>query len=189
MDSQIGLHSGLQLRVRLLLLYDVIQEFARALCVPERVIKVIEKGVLRKQLLSSIIIYYLKNEKEAVGSLSLNIDWDKHKVFASASTGEKVAIENDKPLLEQFAFWSSDIINYIELMQKELGVTDIKIRFKYIAEIYENPEKEKEADEYLGLRRAKGIPYANQIDAFERKMRFISNMLPELEIGVSSRSH
>lgn len=188
MDNGLGLNINIKTEVRIRVLYDVVKELCCSFDFPQSVLRILQKGIVERQLLGSIFAYYLDDNDVSVGLVKFNIDWKKHQMYASTSTGKKIAIENDKPLIEQFASWSTDIVNYVKLMQKGLNVKKVHVYYQYTDEINDNPQAVKEANEFLGLTSASTDYKHNQEKAkeFERRMSCISNMLPELEIEISS---
>ena len=75
-------------------------------------------------------------------------------------------------------------------MQKELNVTKIKVFFRYKEEIRKDSKKDSEADKFLGLVKSKfNCEYDSaKSKEFDRMMSLTSEMLPELEIKISSNA-
>lgn len=188
MDSGISLSVDIKTRVRIKVLYDVIKELCCAFDFPERTLEVIHKGIVEKQILKSISADYIDDRGESVGMIRFNIDWEKHKMYAESTMGKYIEIQSDKPLIEQFALWSNDIVSYIKIMQKELNVKTIHVYYHYREEIWRDPVADKEADAFLGLSKTtEKYKYNNEKSIrFERKMKFVSQMLPELELEIRS---
>lgn len=188
MDNNISLSVNIKTQVRIQVLYDVIKELCCAFDFPKITLDILHKGIVEKQILSSVYAHYIDDSGNSVGLVRFNIDWDKHKMYADTTMGKHIEIQTDKPLIEQFAIWSTDIIKYVQMMQKELNVKTINVYFRYRDEVRNNPTTDKEADDFLGLKStSKDIKYNNEKnDAFERKMKFVSEMLPELEIEIQS---
>ena len=188
--SKINLKQNIKLQVRIQVLYDVIENLALSFGFPTSIEKILHKGIVQKQILSSVYAYYINDKGYAVGKVSFDIDWEKHNVYASTDSGKNIYINSDVPIIEQFASWSQDLINYVEMMQKSLNVSKIKVFFRYRDEIRNDKTKDKEADEFLGLSKSS---YKAKFDEkqkceFERAMSFTSEMLPELEIKINSNT-
>lgn len=188
MDNNISLSVNIKNQVRIQVLYDVIKELCCAFDFPKSTLGILHKGIVEKQILSSVYAHYIDDNGNSVGLVRFNIDWNKHKMYADTTTGKHIEIQTDKPLIEQFAIWSTDIVKYVQIMQKELNVRTIDVYFRYRDEIRNSPTADKEADNFLGLKKSsKDIKYNNEkSDVFERKMKFVSEMLPELEIEIQS---
>lgn len=189
MDTNLNLKLNIKTKVRIQVLYDVLKELCTAFNFPKSTISILHKGIVEKQILSSVYAHYLDKNEKSVGLVRFNIDWNKHKMYADTTMGNKIEISNEKTLMEQFALWSTDIIKYIQIMQKELNVKKIDVYYRYIDKIRNDPIADKEADEFLGLVKSKNNIKFNEEkkDDFERKMRFVSEMLPELEIEIQSK--
>jgi hypothetical protein len=186
--SKIQLNNNIMLQVRIRVLYDVINNLTTAFGFPSSIADILYKGIVKKQILESVYAYYINEEDKAVGKAEFIIDWDKYNLYANTGSGRNIEIDTTSSLLDQFATWAQDLINYIEMMQTTLHVSRIKVFFRYRKEIRTDCSKDKEADDFLGLTKA-----TNNIDfddhetsEFQRIMNCTSEMLPELEIIISS---
>lgn len=188
MDNGIGLSVNIKNQVRIQVLYDVIKELCGAFNFPQKTLKILHKGIVEKQILSSVYAHYMDDSGNSVGLVRFNIDWNKHKMYADTTMGKNIEIRTDKPLIEQFALWSTDIVKYVQIMQKELNVKTIDVYFRYRDEVRNDPIADKEADTFLGLKKSTGNIKCNaeKNNVFKRKMKFVSEMLPELEIEIQS---
>lgn len=180
---------SIQTQVRIRVLYDVIENLAKNFRFPD-IQDTLYKGIVERQLLKTINAYYIDALNEIVGKVSFNIDWNKHEVLASTSTGEKITLNKDKSLVEQFANWSQDIINYVDDMQKALNVKNVKVTYFVRDELLDDEEAYNEAisfleftdvDDDLTISKHKG-------KIFEREMSLVSQMLPELRVDIKSDS-
>lgn len=189
METAINLNLDITTKVRIQVLYDVIKELSTAFGFPNTINKILYKGIVDRQILSSIYAHYMNDKNLSVGLVKFNIDWKKQKMYAETSTGKEIEIKNDVPLIEQFALWATDIVNYVNIMQRKFKVKKVRVFFRYRDEIRNDPVADKEADEFLGLSKSKEIIKYSTKDGkeFERKMKFISEMLPELEIEIQSK--
>ena len=184
----ISLNQNLKLHVRLEVLYDVIKTLATSFGFPSFIDDILYKGIVKRQIISSMYAYYLNDNEKAVGKVSFNVDWEKHNIYASTDSGKNIKLRTDIPLIEQFAYWTNDIIKYMEMMQRSLNVSKIKVFFRYKDEIRNDTVKDAEATEFLGLQKCQ---YKAEFDhdlskEFKRAMRFTSEMLPELEIKIQN---
>lgn len=175
--------------VRIQVLHDVVRNLCTDFGLPDSIIDVLYKGIVEKQLLATISAYYIDFEDNAVGMVEFKIDWQKHELYAVTDTGKEITIRKQVSLMDQFAEWSHDIVNYVNDMRKALGVEDIKVYFSYKDEIKKNPRSSLEADVFLGLVNATVPKKFNDAKEkeFIRKMGFTSEMLPELRISIESR--
>lgn len=181
---------SLQTRVRVHVLYDVVKNLAFSFGFPVDIEKTLEKGIRERQYISSIIAYYIGDNEKAVGKVSIDIDWKTYELFATTDTGKEITTKRDIPLLDQFANWARDIVNYIGTMQEALHVKRVRVFFRYRDEIRNNSELNQEADKYLGLRRSlHKIEFdTSKSSEFERHMRFQSEFLPEISIIIESNN-
>lgn len=188
--SELGLDLNLniEVKVRIRVLYDVIKNLCMSFDFPEYITDTMYKGIVERQILKSVYAYYLDNEEKAVGMVRFNIDWEKHNMYAETDTGKEIEIREDIPLVDQFANWARDIIFYVKEMQKELNVKNVIVYYRYRDEIRNDAVKNAEADKYLGLHKSnRKIEYSNEkSEKFVRNMKFVSEMLPELEIELKS---
>ena len=187
-----GINTNLNIKtkVRLFVLYDIIKNLSASFGFPETIEETLKKGIRERQILGSIYAYYLDNDGKAVGKVSFEIDWEIYEMYTSTELGKEIIINDKIPLVDQFANWSIDIIKYVNEMRKKLNVKDIRVYYRYRPEIENDPIKDKEADEFLGLTKAsKNIEFNNEkAENFERDMTYISEMIPELRISIKSNS-
>jgi hypothetical protein len=186
-----GVKTNLNIKtmVRLNVLFDVVKNLSSAMGFPQYIADTLDKGIKQRQILESVYAYYIDDNGKAVGKVLFNIDWEKYNMYASTESGKEVKINSDVPLVEKFAMWSTDIVNYINDMRKALNVKDIKVYVRCRPEYRDNEEKRKEADEFLNLVRAKNaIEFdENKQEIFDREMEYVSEILPELTIEVKSK--
>lgn len=188
MENNIELSLTINNRVRIQVLYDVIKELSYAFNFPEYVITTLYKGIVERQIIKYVVAYYIDNNGKSVGLVRFNIDWKMHKLHAETSTGKYIQIRYDKPLVEQFALWATDIIAYIQNMQNELKIEEVEVQYRLIDEIINDPIAHKDAQEFLNLSTSKKQIKIDTAKGqlFERKMKFVSEILPELEIEIES---
>lgn len=187
-DIGLDLNLNLKIKVRIRVLFDIIKNLCISFDFPENIVDTLYKGIVERQILSSVYAYYLDDENKAVGMVRFNIDWEKHFMYATTDTGKEIEIRDDIPLVDQFANWSRDLISYVKEMQKALNVKKIQVYYRYRDEIRMDSIKDSQADKFLGLRKSnKKIEFAESKKLeFERSMKFVSEMLPELEIELKS---
>lgn len=190
MCDNIKLGTNIQNRVRIQVLYDVIRELSKDFSFTKDVERVLHDGIITRQLLGSIKAYYMDHNNKTVGMVRFIIDWDKYNIYAKSEIGRTIEINTDRPLLVQFALWSKDIVNYIQEMQRELKVKKVEVRYTYRKEINDDPEAYAEANKFLGLINASEKRKFDDEKGkmFDRKMNYVSKMLPELEIEIQSNS-
>lgn len=185
-----GINTNLNIRtkVRLFVLYDIIKNLSESFGFPKNIEETLKKGIRDRQILSVIYAYYLNDEGKAVGKVTFEIDWEAYEMYASTESGKRIMLKDKIPLVDQFANWSTDIIKYVNDMQEKLNVKTIQVYYIYRPEIRNDPIKDKEADEFLGLAKSyKNIEFdKDKIKNFERDMTYISEMLPELKINIQS---
>jgi len=169
-------------------LYDVIKNLASAFNFPDYIEKTLSKGIKEKQIIESVYAYYIDDAGKAVGKVSLDIDWDVHEMYAKTDSGINITLREDIPLIDQFANWAKDLINYVSEMQHALGVKKVRVFYRYRKEIRNDPIKDKEADEFLGCVKSTQKYEFDPLKStdFERKMTYVSEMLPELKINIQS---
>ena len=98
---------------------------------------------------------------------------------------KEITINKNMTLLDQFAQWSECIVKYIDDMKRALEITDIQVIYRYRKEINQDPEKQKEADEFLGLTTATAeIEMDSSVGNQLSEMSFESEFLSELKISI-----
>lgn len=179
---------NLQTRVRILVLYDVIKNLANSFDFPSNIEESLKKGIVEHQVLESVYAYYIDENEKVVGKVSFNIDWNTYDMFATTETGKDIALCKNIPLVNQFANWSEDIINYVKEMQISLHVKKVRVFYSLRQEIRNNPIKYKEACERLGCKKStEEFEFDSfKSEHFDREMSFVSELLPELEIKVEN---
>lgn len=187
--SKINTNVDIKTRVRLFVLYDVIKNLSESFGFPKTIEKTLEKGIKERQILSSVYAYYLDKEGKAVGKVSFEIDWELYEMYATTEAGREIVINNKISLMDQFANWTNDIVYYVKKMREVYQVKDLKVYYRYRPEIRNDPVKDKEADEFLGLYKSyKEIEFNEEkAKEFKRQMTYISEMLPELKIDIQSK--
>lgn len=187
-NSNISLNQNIKLQVRVQVLYDVIKTLALSFGFPSSIENILLKGIVERQIFSTIYAYYINDKGKAVGKVSFNIDWDKYDIYASTDSGKNIRLKTNVPLIDQFATWATDIINYMKKMQTSLKVSKIKVFFMYRDEIRNDKQKDEEADKFLGLKKSTyKVDYDHEASkTFKRTMNFTSEMLPELEIEIQT---
>ena len=186
--SGINTNLNIKTKVRLFVLYDVIKNLSESFGFPKTIEETLKKGIRDRQILSLVYAYYLDDEDKAVGKVSFEIDWEAYEMYASTESGKEIKINDKIPLVDQFANWSADIVKYVDQMRETLNVKKIQVYYRYRPEIRNDPIKDKEADEFLGLINSnKNVEFnKNKMKNFERDMTYISEMLPELKINIQS---
>lgn len=187
-DINVELTNNIQNQVRINVLYNVLNELCYAFNFPGYISEVLKKGIVDKQILSSVYAAYKDRSGRVVGLIKCSIDWKKYSVYTTTLDGREIAIDENKSLIEQFAEWSTTLASHIKTMQRELGVSQIDVYIRYIEEISNNPSARDEANAFLGFERcADKLEYDDEKNSvFQHSITCVSKMLPELTIEIQN---
>lgn len=181
----VNVNLNLKIMVRIQVLYEVVKQFSSDLGFPEAQEKILKKGIEERQILREVILYYMKDNGKAGSWVSFEIDWEKHQMLVNTEGRKEITINKNMTLLDQFAQWSECIVKYIDDMKRALEITDIQVIYRYRKEINQDPEKQKEADEFLGLKTTtEEIEMDSSVGNQLREMSFESEFLSELKISI-----
>lgn len=187
-DINVELTNNIQNQVRINVLYNVLNELCYAFNFPGYISEVLKKGIVDKQILSSVYAAYKDRSGRVVGLIKCSIDWKKYSVYTATLDGREIAINENKSLIEQFAEWSTTLASHIKTMQQELGVSQIDVYIRYIEEISNNPSARDEANAFLGFERCTDkLEYDDEKNSiFQHSITCVSKMLPELTIEIQN---
>lgn len=152
--SEIILRPELIARVRLQVLYDVVNELVRAFSVdyPEQTARLIKQGVLEKQCFSAIHIYFLNGEAKRVGEATLEIDWGLHKV--KVRDGENTFLIDPSPnksVHEQISEIFPILVRHVNKMKRVLGVTRTEVWYSWRDEVTRDSKRYRDIRIELGF--------------------------------------
>ena len=183
-DSKISLEPHVM--TRLVTLYYYIYEMAQSFGVEPNTLDTIEKGILQRRILREIIIYYENANNAIVGRITIQIDWEKHKLLASSDYGSLFALDPRKSLLSQVSEVSQIIIEHVKNMRQALGIKEISTSYRYIPEIERDELKYKEAMQYLGHHIPKEDAQTSIQKEFASSIEWLCDKLKELKIIIES---
>ena len=169
---------------RLRVLHDVTSELAGSLGAQASALEIIKKGVLERQLIDDIFLYYYSTDGEGVCCVTLSIDWDKHEIYASSDEGSRFSLDPELSIAEQLAKIFPILTNHVMKMCNHYHVTTIKAHFGYRPEVWSDPQKLAETRAYLGLGPAETPKFASNL-RYEEK--FCADTLRELGFKVEHR--
>lgn len=158
MRTYINVRPEIVLRVRLEVLHGILEEltqgFIGELIPSEHVLAILKKGVLDRPILKEIIFHYINSNNEREATITMNIDWDSHKIFASSEDGKSFKLEDGTAsLTDQISRTYSILLQHTEQLVKALNVVSVKVHFKYRDGIAVDPVKDLESDVFLGVRK------------------------------------
>lgn len=183
---EIGLRSGVRVTSRLKTLYSFIYEMAESFGADETDLAVIEKGVLKQQILKEIQINYVNADDVVAGRVILSVDWEEHRLRASTNYGASFELNPEKSVHAQLTELSDIIIDHVNKMRDYIDVRRIDTHFTYIDEIYQDKKRLTDARSYLGLKKADNMNTA--IDPmFMETFRHTFDQLSEVTVSVSQR--
>lgn len=168
---------------RLNVLTTAISEFAAAFGAKADCIESIKKGVLERQILKKVYLSYY-NKQKFVGRITLEIDWNTHRVMLNSSDGQNFKLRTDRSVIEQLDAASNEIIQHVERMKAACGVTRVESSYIYTDEYNHDPEKEKEAMSFLGHHHSNANSIERSAEEFKTHISFIAGKLKELKITV-----
>lgn len=163
------------LRSRSVVLHDVADDFARSLGASEASLNTIRKGVLERQLISDIILCYLRRDT-LVGRILITIDWDKHQVLAQAEEGKEFSIDPTKSIPGQISEIFPILADHAAQLRRSQKIDRVVTWYRYRRDIREDPAKLQEARRFLDLlpdnmpEWAKGISFPVKLETTAKKL-------------------
>lgn len=86
--------------LRIETLYRFVYELCSGLGADKYCLSTLEDGILNNQIIEIINIYYKNTINEVIGMVSIEIDWEKYKVFASTEEGKSFEIDSSLSILD-----------------------------------------------------------------------------------------
>lgn len=145
----------------------------------------IKKGVFERQIIRTIILYYYDKNYKHVGSITMDIDWELHKLNVKEKIGDKIEVNKSLSILEQIDKVTCEIIKHVNRLRKSLDVTYIKSGYRYIEEIEKDPIKYKNAMTYL--KHVEQDEKLNIDNKGFKEMTCVFDKLTELTISIKHR--
>jgi len=174
-----------QLKTRLETMYLYLFESLQSFGVDSYCFETLRKGILERRILKAIYIKY-KNEKDIiVGEITIEIDWEKYEIAAKTDYGKSFTFDTNRSLREQLSDITSTIDAHIKKIRETLKVKTIKTSYRYIDEISDDDEKNKEAMNFLGHVSEKKEERRISQD-FKNSVEYICDKLSEVKITIRS---
>ena len=185
MGVDVKIKPRLKVVSRLRVLHYVVHELASGFGVGEGALKTIKKGILDKQIIERIWINYLNSEGKLVGRVIITIDWERHRVRASSENGKSFQIDSSESISisEQISRVYSTLVKHTEKLRKAFGVEEIKVRYSYTHDIWEDEKELQKAREFLGTSPGKNLEWAD-VSHWDIEIEYISRKLEELRVKI-----
>ena len=180
MGQNIRLKPELQVRSRLRVLYDVIDELIRSFCLDPSTStsEILRKGILERQYLSAIHVYLIGSDNKYLAEITLGIDWNLHAIKVSSGERE-FRIDANRSISEQISAVYSVINKHIQRMKAAFKIKRSEVWFTYRSDVsYE------EAKKYCGTGEGTLPEPSQDSKDGEVILRFVSEALEELSISV-----
>lgn len=149
-----GLESNLKTDIgvttRLSVLYLFVYELADAFGADKNTLDSIHKGVYEEKILYKINFNYYNENNRIVGKVTIEIDWDKHQLFAKSNDGNSFNLDSSKNVHDQISNISDTIIKYVDDLRSSKNVVRVSTNYEYIPEIVCDYEKNAKAMKFLG---------------------------------------
>lgn len=180
----IGLTPELTVMVRVQVLYHVVRELTEGLG-GRNVAELIEKGVVRRQLLESIRFNYLDANRRIVAFAEIAIDWQRHAVNTQTLNGAtlEMAVGDDLSIAEQVSKLYRTISDHVAQMWTELGVHSLELHFVIRRDIAKDQTRLQEARSFLGVVPAETLQWADRARD-KADVQYASEKLDELSISL-----
>lgn len=133
--NKIVLHSDAESMIKVMprieTLYYFVYELAQCFHADEDTLDSIKTGILDNQILSTIYLKYVNSSGEKVAGVTINIDWDKHKMLAKTNSGKNISIDMRKSVVDNIVGWRKYIVTHIDTIMKQYGVVRVKSKYNY----------------------------------------------------------
>lgn len=133
--NRITLHSDVESMIKIMprieTLYYFVYELAECFHADEDTLNSIKTGILDNQILSTIYLSYINSSGEKVAGVTINIDWQKHKMLAKTDSGKNIAIDMRKSVVDNIVGWRKYIVAHIDTIMKQYGVVRVSSKYNY----------------------------------------------------------
>ncbi|WP_448780061.1 hypothetical protein [Bacteroides congonensis] len=176
----------IEVMIRIRVLHKVVEELVKAFY-PNANLEIIKKGILERQYLKRLYIFFLNKNGNKVGEVILTIDWDKHYVAADTLNNGTFNIDTTKSFNEQLSELFPKIIKYTQTIKQHLNVDGCEMWFSWRDEVYNNEEMLKEAYQYCGLSqdRKSEEPKWETLKTNQMEVEFTPERLNELGLKIT----
>lgn len=172
---------------RIKVLYYVVYEMANAFGVNEYALDSIKKGILERQIIKTMsIYYYIDSAEKPIAQIKITIDWDKHTVLAATEEGQSFNLNTEKSIHSQISEASDYIIEHVEQLRRAYPISKIRTLYRYIDAIESDEKKNQEAMEFLNHQWCK-TPQLEENEEFTKVLTQEFEHLPELQLVVMSK--
>lgn len=169
---------------RLDVLATTVGKYAKAFGADEDCLESIKRGIHQRQIIERIELHYFSGEKY-VGRITMEINWKQHQILVASDGGNEFQLDSNKSILEQLDAASKEIIRHVDRLRSQCKVTKIISHYRYRREYRDNPQKHKEAQDFLGHTSAKNTEIPST-EEFKICIRFVMDRLKELEITIEN---
>ena len=168
---------------RIKVLHRVTRELAKSFGCERESLDTIEKGILQRQVIKKIFINYLNDDNKLVGRVTIEIDWNKHRVLADTDKGLDFEIDSNQSIIKQISMIYPKIIEHTNNLREAYEIKKIETQYIYKNEVRNDTTKLNETRKFLGTSPAEDIEWAKSIkNNFE--IEFASKKLEELKIRI-----
>ena len=183
--QEIKLRPVLEVKTRTRILYDVVDELTRSFLVQnqESVSRILRRGILEKQYLSSIHIYLIDSQEKRIAEIRIDIDWNLHKLKITSGVNE-FNIDSTRSISEQISEVFPIIKRHIQCLKSAFRITRSEVWYSYKNDIYKNPTAYAEAREYVGTGEGTPPEWSNTSELDDVFIEFVSEALQELRITI-----
>ena len=181
----VNLDADVIVESRVKILYNVTKELAKGFGCNDEALNTIEKGISQRQLIEKIVINYLNNDNELVGRITIDIDWEKHRVLANTDEGRNFEIDHDRKqsINKQISTIYPIIVEHTNKLRKAYRIKNIETRYGYTSDVWDDLKKLDEVRRFLGTGPGVDLEWAKSItNDFE--IEFAAKQLEELKIRI-----
>ena len=179
----VNVRPALEVRVRRQVLHDVVLELIEMFGGADPR-EVLQKGIVEKPCLDGVILQYLNPQGKLVGNITVEIDWERHHVFAVGEHG-RFQIDPSRPVHEQISQVFSVFNEHVAYLRQYHSVRKVLTTYRYVPEVREDPAKLDEVRTFLSTKR-RSIDWAEETET-ERyeEATFTPGKLKELTLRMS----
>lgn len=195
--ARINVKPKVEVRARVLVLYDVVRELFEAFGGTDRT-GALRRGILDAQLIKSVSFNYYDADDRLLAWVGLTIDWEKHRVLAKTGEGREIEIaqEPGRSVAEQLHRTFGVIMSHTRALRENWGVARVVPSYVYVPDIQRDPARRREADAILGAVRQRferdelttpDEGAGETENGFVTFLDFTASKLPELRVQVKHR--
>lgn len=141
--------SMIKVMPRIETLYYFVYELAQCFHADQDTLQSIKDGILDNQILQRIVLEYINDDGKKIAEILIEIDWEKHVLFAQTESGRSIQIDMNKSVVDNIVGWKKYVVAHVDAIMNQYGANKVKSTYRYRHQITQNETIHQEAREIL----------------------------------------